>query len=1566
MTRRLIALLVFCGLLGGCRFSFDRALGTGELRGQFVRLETNGQMLPAAGTKVTLMGTRLSVTTDANGRFSLHGLPLASYSLQAAYQVSADGKSGSGLVLPHVALDDNGGGSLDLGVVVLQRLAALDGVVQVDGMPVAGASVTLPGVGVQVTDSKGAYLFQGLFPVGSTDPADQPRVTALVVSLDGTVAGTSSFLLTAGKTTTVNIKIDKSAMVVPPASVSGLVKRVADDTASGMPNVRLVGPDGVDASSPTPTSVSGVYVFAGVNAGTYTVIVTSAGYQTLTYPFVVVAGQAVSLPDIVLTKADAQCGLGDGATTATNPNGVGDACNTPDVLVVTQATLTNGQFDVAVDAMLTVTLSKPLDLATVTSQTVLLTAADGASVPGAVTARGPVVTFMPLQPLAYLTSYVLDLTTGLRAQDGAALAADDRIPFTTLADPAFHVVSSNPATGMSHVPLNATLSVLFSTAIDPVSVSTLTVRLTAGDGSFVAGTPAAVGATLTFAPTQPLTPSTQYTLTISGTLKALNGLMLTQSVSITFTTLGNQGFQLTSSAPMDGDLNAPVDGGIALYFTDAVALSVDPSSLVVMDASGAMVPGVIQPAGSMLVFTPSAGALTAGTTYTVTLMASFVSLAGAPLTGKRSITFRTGTPLSLLSSTPTDGQRNVAVTTNITAVFSAGFDLRSVTAANVLLTAGATQTPVPCSLSTGQATQGSTITVTPIGPLTPNTTYSLTFTTAPMMAATFVPSLPDGSVGIPVRSAITGTFPQLMDEATINAQSVTVSNLVVAVSASTVGTQTVLTVNGVLKYGVQYTVTLSTSILTSAGQPIFSTPYSWTFTIAPQPPAVMVAAGAAHSCMVLQDHALWCFGANDSIQLANAAPSTGALLPVLLNSMAWTRVATGARHTCATDDQSQLWCWGAGSSGQIGAGTAAHFLPTQLPGTWSSITAGASHTCGIRSDGINAGSLWCWGDNLYGQLGSSSALAPLSKPTQVGTGTNWVSVSAGGSHTCGLKSDQSLWCWGDGSSGQLGDPGNSTASTTPLQVTGTGWSQVSAGDSHTCGVLLDGTIQCWGSNDVGQLGVLLPQGATQTNTPTTVSRPTTGATYVSVSAGLGHTCAIDSKQGLSCWGDNSQGELGDGTQAPALAPRSIGAALWSSVSAGAQHTCGVDALTGMPSCWGANTAGLNGNGYGGSLSAYPAPVVSATASWAQLATGADHTCAIKSDGSLWCWGLNVHGELGLGTIASADLPARVGLQTDWLSISLGSNTTCGLRGTSGGPTTLWCWGDNTNRQVAASGSISILAPMQLGTDTDFASVAVGFANVTCATTKRGTARCWGLNANGQLANGSVSTARLDYSLASTPAGAQPWAAVAVGTAHTCFVDNTGAMQCAGDNYDGELGQGIFTTIASTLNQYSLPTLASVSGSYAVSSLSAGGFHSCAVTTAGHLICWGKNSDGAVGNGTRTSVDAPADVGASGGWTSVSAGGAHSCALNGTALWCWGANDSAQLGNPKLPSGALDSIQTSPQLIDNSGAWSSVHAGGSHTCALQAAGSLWCWGGQSDGQLGLGHVWETTPVPVLAR
>jgi len=250
-------------------------------------------------------------------------------------------------------------------------------------------------------------------------------------------------------------------------------------------------------------------------------------------------------------------------------------------------------------------------------------------------------------------------------------------------------------------------------------------------------------------------------------------------------------------------------------------------------------------------------------------------------------------------------------------------------------------------------------------------------------------------------------------------------------------------------------------------------------------------------------------------------------------------------------------------------GTANDLRLTFTRGTGAVAAAGGSHTLAVRSDGT----LWAWGDHSHGRTGFGIVSGHISTPSRVDTATNWASVSAGRSHTVGIRSDGTLWTWGYNGNGKLGDGTTATIRPSPGQIQpGMIWVSASAGRDHTVAVRSDGTLWAWGNNGHGRLG---DGTGTHRRTPVRIGMATN---WVSVAAGEAHTVAIRADGSLWAWGRNSYGQLGDGTRTDRNAPVRVGTATdWASATAGSTHTVAVR-TDGTFLSWGNSRRGKLGGG----------------------------------------------------------------------------------------------------------------------------------------------------------------------------------------------------------------------------------------------------------------------------------------------------------------------------------------------------------------------------------------------------
>ena len=311
---------------------------------------------------------------------------------------------------------------------------------------------------------------------------------------------------------------------------------------------------------------------------------------------------------------------------------------------------------------------------------------------------------------------------------------------------------------------------------------------------------------------------------------------------------------------------------------------------------------------------------------------------------------------------------------------------------------------------------------------------------------------------------------------------------------------------------------------------------------------------------------------------------------------------------------------------------------------FGTIAAGGFHTCALT----DVGGIKCWGGNSYGQLGDGSAIQRNTPVDVVGLTSGVKAIAGGGHHTCALTEAGGIRCWGSNDSGQLGD-GMTLDRSTPVDVVGLarGVRAIATGGHHTCAITEAGGVKCWGDNDSGQLG---DETRTDRHTPVDVVGLTSGAQMIA--AGGNHTCVLTNAGGVKCWGDNSQGQLGNGLQSNSTVPVNV-AGLMKGVTMIASgvgsvrelelfvgaHTCALTTTRGVK-CWGDNDDGQLGEGRTVDRDT-PVDVVGLTGGVKAIAAGAHHSCALTTEGNVKCWGDNSQGQLGNGTTTDALIPVDV-------------------------------------------------------------------------------------------------------------------------------------------------------------------------------------------------------------------------------------------------------------------------------------------------------------------------------------
>ncbi len=668
-------------------------------------------------------------------------------------------------------------------------------------------------------------------------------------------------------------------------------------------------------------------------------------------------------------------------------------------------------------------------------------------------------------------------------------------------------------------------------------------------------------------------------------------------------------------------------------------------------------------------------------------------------------------------------------------------------------------------------------------------------------------------------------------------------------------------------------------------------------------------------------------------------------------------LSAGGSASCLLRQEGGVTCWGRNDDGQLGDGTVTpRSAGVRVSGLTdaSALAAGERHACAVRGA---AGSVVCWGADDTGQLGDGGGVdqrTPIAVPGVAGA----TAVVAGSGFSCALLADRSAVCWGDDRDGEIGDGAPAATPRLPTPVMGlAGARSLSAHWQHACAILSDGSVACWGSNSSGQLG-----DGTEVNRAQPVAVPGL-QNVVAVATGLSHTCAM-SAGAIRCWGDNGQGQLGSngsGTSGamtqPTLVPGVIDPV---AIAAGAQHTCAVR-LNGQVLCWGQNSSGQLGEGSMSSL-AEPVPVTG-LANGVKVTAGATFSCATTDDGAIFCWGDDHYGQLGTGHDVVRPLPTTVAVSADQVTAGGAHSCAVGRGALPGGADDFVCWGSDQAGQLGDNGDEDRSLPTPIKPPQLPAAISAGALH-SCAIDQTARLWCWGRGSSGQLGPDHLVDTPFPTEVA-LPSGAAQATAVASGGAHSCVLVSPddglgGEIFCFGDNSYGQLGDG-------TLTSRPAPALVSL-GPTAVraTAVSAGGGHTCAIDVTGQPWCWGRDDSGQLGVGTGANQPTPMPVPLPGGATaiSLSAGGAHTCAVDQAGgLWCWGADDRGQLGLGVAGAGAGADVGA-PAAVALPVAATGVSAGGAHSCASLGDASIWCWGANDSGQLGDGTtVDRLTPVRV---
>jgi alpha-tubulin suppressor-like RCC1 family protein len=347
------------------------------------------------------------------------------------------------------------------------------------------------------------------------------------------------------------------------------------------------------------------------------------------------------------------------------------------------------------------------------------------------------------------------------------------------------------------------------------------------------------------------------------------------------------------------------------------------------------------------------------------------------------------------------------------------------------------------------------------------------------------------------------------------------------------------------------------------------------------------------------------------------------------------------------------------------------------------VAAGAQHVC--RTMRVPGGGTTCWGANNFGQLGTSGNNSSTQVAAQ--NAPDFIQLVSGASHTCGLTADGTAFCWGSNDAGQLGQPATPNQGSASVRAVQTSlkFTEIAAGNDFTCGLLADGRAFCWGNGTSGALG----DGTNTSHSAPALVTPVADRPFKRLFAGGNVACVLTTGSPY-CWGDggsvrSNRPALLPGTSAQ-VASRDV--TLLTTIAAGNAHACGL--LTdGQAYCVGKNESGQLGDGTRINADSTPVSPTLGVIKFVSITAGASHTCGVATDGKTYCWGLNSSGQLGIGTTTTALTPQAVQAPTgvSFAAVFAGQNSTCGVTGTQ-----VYCWGANAFGQLGDGTTVNKTVP----------------------------------------------------------------------------------------------------------------------------------------------------------------------------------------------------------------------------------------------------------------------------------
>jgi alpha-tubulin suppressor-like RCC1 family protein len=673
-------------------------------------------------------------------------------------------------------------------------------------------------------------------------------------------------------------------------------------------------------------------------------------------------------------------------------------------------------------------------------------------------------------------------------------------------------------------------------------------------------------------------------------------------------------------------------------------------------------------------------------------------------------------------------------------------------------------------------------------------------------------------------------------------------------------------------------------------------------------------------------------------------PNLTFAVPRKMNFVSVTQVVSQQYFALARQSNGKNWGWGRNLYGEVGNNTITSYCsPVSVAGaskTFCEINAGDTHAIALDK----YGQVWGWGEGTYGQIGNNSTLSRRTPVSITGAKKTFCSISAGVFHSAGLDRYGKGWAWGRNLWGELGDK-TIVSKNTPVSVSGAfTFCKITAGNSATMALDLRGRAWAWGFVGNGQTGTGGGLGNCRCS-PIAIA----GAlkTFCYITLGQNYGMAIDLRGRAWGWGTNDGGRIGDNTTSTRLTPVSVLGAVktFCEISIAQSTTLGLD-KNGQLWAWGTGTNGQLGNNNVVTNFSTPISVSGTKKTFCKIGGGVTASYAVDRYGKLWSWGYQFYGELGNNfpitwspiSVTAARTFSKIAIGTDH-GISIDRNGR------------VFGWGRNQYGEIGDNTLVSKRSPVSiLGANKTFCKISSGFG-YNLAIDKNGRVWGWGFNNNGQVGNNSTVSVGTPVSILGS---IKTFCEIATGDSHSLGITNGGRAWSWGFNIYGALGDN---------SVVSKRTPVSILGAVKTfCKISAGQYHSASIDKNGRGWTWGYNNFGQLGDNSVTSRLTPVSIlGAVKTFCHISASQFHTMAidLRGRA-WGWGLGSNGRIGD-----NTITSRRTPVSVAGAVKTFCKIAAGFDYSLGIDKNGRIWSWGGNGNGQLGIGdYASKNTPVSIF--